>query len=134
MGKCRDNFDGVLSFKKGSPALVDLLPEKMQAAMAKGKPVSSPQAIALKAYAGFLQSVTDHDYQAEAQALIGSVWDWAGIPDRAPLWGWKGFLMAVAKRCDKAGKTALKDCRDGLKQAAAGHKLDKLKPLPTRGR
>ena len=127
-----EKFTGSIEFKDGEPDLLFLLPAGLKQKVVAAKEISSPAAIALKAYSEFLSRVGHPDYMADAKELIGDAWDWAEIPARVPLWGWKAFFSALSGHADSDSKAELKSFRDGLKSAKAQAKADATRELADR--
>jgi len=128
-GQVADEFTGQLNFDGDAPELIYLLPSKMQSKIVAAETISSPQAIALKAYAEFLAKAGHPSYIADAQELIGERWPWSEIPAKTPLWGWKSFIANVLSHADKESKQAVKLTGAVIKQAAKDEKEAAIKEL-----
>ena len=126
-GEVGAQFNKPVFFKEDAPDLLLLLPASLQSKIVAAKSISSPQAIALKAYAEFLSKAGHPGYIADAKELIGEAWDWCGIPSRTPLWGWKGFIKAIQSFSGKETRKALNTCCDAIKKDAADAKAAEIR-------
>ena len=118
-GKVAAQFDKPVFFKDDAPELLCLLSPTLSSKILAAKEKSSPQAIALKAYAQFLERAGHGGYIDDAKELINGAWDWEQIPAKTPLWGWKGFLNNVRTHAGTETKKALTQCKKDIAAAAA---------------
>jgi len=128
-GQVAEQFAEPICFKEDAPNLLCLLPSALASKIVAAEKISSPQAIALKAYAEFLSRGQHAGYIEQSEELINDTWDWAGIPSKTPLWGWKGFIQNIRSHASSDTKEALKDCIDGIKQAAKDEAAAEVRAL-----
>ena len=126
-GDIAEEFSEPIFFKDDAPDLLMLLPAKLRAKFLASETCSSPQAIALKAYAEFLSKAGHPAYVADAKELIGDAWDWESIPAKLPLWGWKGFIQNVRDHATADTKKALKGCSADIKRAVKDGKSEAIR-------
>ncbi|NEZ68401.1 hypothetical protein D0962_37765 [Leptolyngbyaceae cyanobacterium CCMR0082] len=96
-GAVVERLDQPIAWKDGAPHLLDLLPEKQRIRFDDTQTTTSPQAIALKTYATWLEQHGQPRYIEQAKKLIGSSWEWNAIPVKTPLWGWAGFFKELKR-------------------------------------
>lgn len=128
-GQIAEQFSEAIVFKDDAPELIYLLPASLRNKIVNAKKISSPQAIALKEYALFLEKCGHPGYVGDAQELINGAWPWEGIPTRTPLWGWQGFIQSIQKFADKKTRLEIICCREAIQKSAADEKAAQIRAL-----